>query len=169
MIPMVADAAEARALVRATKFPPLGNRGFAGAGLDADYSLALRDEGRSFTDDANGETFIIAQIETAESVDNVDAILAVDGVDAVFVGPADLGLRLRTMPTGLTLEDAIARVAAAARRSGKAWGITSSGIDDVARRRDQGAQIVPHGADFSLMQMLDTWGRELASLGDAMP
>jgi 4-hydroxy-2-oxoheptanedioate aldolase len=164
MIPMVNSAADARAIVQATKYPPLGNRGFAGSGLDSDYTLALRPEGQRYTDDANNETFVIAQIETAEAVANVEEILAVSGVDAVFVGPADLGLRLRTTPTGLTLEDAIAQVAEAARRSGKAWGITSTSIDDVAARWRQGAQIVPHGSDFGLMQLLETWGRELELL-----
>jgi 2-keto-3-deoxy-L-rhamnonate aldolase RhmA len=164
MMPMVNDAADARAIVRATKYPPLGNRGFAGSGLDSDYTLALRPEGQRYTDDANAETFIMAQIETAEAVANVEAILAVEGIDAVFVGPADLGLRLRTTPTGLELEDAIAQVAAAARRSGKAWGITSTSIDDVAKRWRQGAQLVPHGSDFGLMQQLQTWGNELDAL-----
>jgi 2-keto-3-deoxy-L-rhamnonate aldolase RhmA len=167
MMPMVADAAEARAIVRATKYPPMGNRGFAGSGLDADYTLAPRAEGYSFTDNANRETFIIAQIETADAVARVDEILAVDGIDAVFVGPADLGLRIRTMPTGLDLEDAIAQVAEAARRCGKAWGITSTSINDVAGRQRQGAQIVPHGSDFGLIQMLETWGRELDALDAA--
>lgn len=164
MIPMVNSAAEARAIVQRAKFPPLGNRGFAGSALDADYALALAAAGPAFTDEANRETFILAQIETAEAVAKVDEILAVDGIDAVFVGPADLGLRLRTAPSGLALEDAIEQVARAARRAGKGWGITSTSIDDVARRWRQGAQIVPHGSDLALAQMLSAWGRELDSL-----
>lgn len=167
MMPMVSNAEAARAIVRLVKFPPVGSRGFAGGGLDADYALALGREGQRFTDDANRETFILAQIETAEAVNNIEQILAVDGIDAVFVGPADLGLRLATIPAEFTLEEAITRVAEATRRSGKAWGITAGSIEDVAKRQRQGAQLVPHGGDFGLMQMLATWGRELDLLGDA--
>ena len=77
-------------LVEAAKFPPLGNRGLDGAGLDTDYFLQ---GGPGYTDDANSETFIVAQIESPKAVENVEAIAAVEGVDAVFIGPADLGLR----------------------------------------------------------------------------
>jgi 4-hydroxy-2-oxoheptanedioate aldolase len=167
MIPMVPDAATARAIVNAAKFPPLGNRGFGGgAVLDADFTLDSGRPDSTYFDDANRETFIIAQIETPDAVANADQIAAVPGIDALFVGPADLGLRLVVAPppNGLTLDRAIEQVAAAVRSHGKAWGITAGSIEQLAQRRELGAQIIPRGGDFALMQSLATWGSELDAL-----
>lgn len=85
MIPMVQSAEEARAAVRAMRYPPAGIRGVAaitrasGYGVETDY-LAR----------ANAEVCLIAQAETAEAVALIPEIAAVDGVDAVFIGPSDL-------------------------------------------------------------------------------
>jgi 4-hydroxy-2-oxoheptanedioate aldolase len=167
MMPMVLDAAAARAIAGAAKFPPLGNRGFGGgAVLDADFTLESGRAGSAYFADANRETFIIAQIETPAAVAGADAIATVEGIDALFVGPADLGLRLAAAPPadGLTLADAIEQVSGAVRRHGKAWGITAGSIEELAQRRAQGAQIVPRGGEYMLMQSLEAWGKELDAL-----
>jgi 4-hydroxy-2-oxoheptanedioate aldolase len=167
MMPMVPDAATARAIVSAAKFPPLGNRGFGGGAVrDADFTLDSGRPDSTYFVDANRETFIIVQIETPEAVANADAIASVPGIDALFIGPADLGLRLASAPppNGLTLADAIEQVSAAVRRHGKAWGITAGSIEELARRRDMGAQIVPRGGDHMLMRSLEAWGGELDAL-----
>ena len=91
MMPLVSDAGLAREIVEAVKYPPLGNRGLDGAGLDGDFGLDVWHEGSTYVNDANRETFIVLQIETPEALANVDEIAAVDGVDGLFVGPADLG------------------------------------------------------------------------------
>ncbi len=67
MMPLVADAADAQFIVNCTKFPPMGNRGIDGAGIDGDFGLAVWNEGSSYTDDANRETFIVIQIETPQA------------------------------------------------------------------------------------------------------
>ena len=90
LMPLVADAQEAQRIARAVKFPPIGNRGIDGAGLDADFALG----GGNFTEDANRETFVFVQIETPEGLEDADGIAAVEGIDGLFIGPADLGLRL---------------------------------------------------------------------------
>src|SRR5579862_9103269 len=87
MMPFVSTEETARRLVEAIKFPPLGNRGLDGAGLDGDYYLEGGRAGGSYTEDANRETFIVAQIETPEAVANAEAIAAVSGIDCLFVGP----------------------------------------------------------------------------------
>ncbi len=92
MIPHVSTAEKAQMLVQAVKFPPLGDRGLDGAGLDSDFIIQ---GGPDFPADANRETFLVVQIETPQAVDNVEEIAAVPGVDGLFVGPGDLGLRLR--------------------------------------------------------------------------
>jgi 2-keto-3-deoxy-L-rhamnonate aldolase RhmA len=168
MMPMVPDAATARAIVKAAKFPPLGNRGFGGgAVLDADFTLDSGRPGSTYFADANRETFIIAQIETPDAVANAAEIAAVPGIDMLFVGPADLGLRLAMAPpaNGLTLDRAIEHVAAVVRKHGKAWGITAGSIEELAHRQGLGAQLIPRGGDHALMQSLMTWGGELDALG----
>ncbi len=145
MIPHVSTADKARMLVNAVKFPPLGDRGLDGAGLDSDFILA---GGEDYTDEANRETFLVVQIETPEAVANVDEIAAVEGVDGLFIGPGDLGLRIRKTKTDLTLGSAFETVAAAAKRHGKAWGCPAASIDKVKELREQGAQLIAHGGEF---------------------
>ena len=136
MVPHVSTPEKARMLVEAVKFPPLGDRGLDGAGLDSDFVLG---GGPDFTREANEQTFLVVQIETPQAVENVEEIAAVAGVDALFIGPGDLGLRLQHNPGGMTLEDAYARVAQAAKAHGKAWGSPVGSAEEIVRRREQGA------------------------------
>ena len=124
MFPFVNNAQIARQLVRAVKFPPLGDRGVDGAGMDADYTLAAWTPGSDYCGEANRETFILAQIESPEALENVEEIAAVEGIDCLFVGPADLTRRMSSLPGNepFVLDDAVRRVADAASRAGKAWG-----------------------------------------------
>lgn len=166
MIPFASDVQAASHIVRAVKFPPLGNRGVDGAGLDGDYGSGVWNQGSTYFLDANRETFIVAQIETPEAVAHIDAIAAVPGIDALFVGPADLRLRLSVTESTpkLDFSEAVERVAAAARQCGKAWGIAVGSLDDLTRFRKMGAQIIPWGGDFDLMKALETRSKELDRL-----
>jgi 2-keto-3-deoxy-L-rhamnonate aldolase RhmA len=147
MIPHVSTAEKARMLVQSLKFPPLGDRGLDGAGLDSDFSVQ---GGADYTDQANRETFLVVQIETIEAVENVDSIAATPGVDALFVGPGDLGLRLRHAPdVTWTLEDAIDRVAAAAARHQKAWGMPAVSRARLEELTAKGGQLLAYGGEFS--------------------
>lgn len=158
MIPHVSTPEKAQMLVDAVKFPPIGDRGLDGAGLDSDFILQ---GGESYPREANEQTFLVVQIETLEAVENVDAIAAVNGVDALFVGPGDLGLRIRTYESDLTVDAAMSRVAEAAARHGKAWGCPVASRDELHKRRSQGAQLLPRGGDFmALMTMLKTWSAD---------
>jgi len=121
MLPMVGTAEEARSIVGAMKYAPEGTRGVAlqvahdryrpGAVLD---KLAA----------ANRRSTLFCQIETAEGVENADAIAAVPGVDCLWVGHFDLSASLGVPGQfeSTTFTDAIERVVAAARRHGKALG-----------------------------------------------
>ena len=152
MIPHVSTVEKARMLVDAVKFPPLGDRGLDGAGLDSDFYLQTGDD---YVEAANRETFLVVQIETPQAVENVDEIAAVDGVDGLFIGPGDLGLRIRRTGTDLTMQQAYERVAAAARRHKKAWGCPAATREDVQTLHAQGAQLIAYGGDFSaFMTML---------------
>ncbi len=162
MVPHVSTPEKAQMLADAVKFPPLGDRGLDGAGLDSDYYLQGGDD---FTERANAETFLVVQIETPQAIENVDAIAAVKGLDGMFVGPGDLGLRLKHSDGKLTLEECFERVAQAARKHGKAWGCPVATTEDMQRRYDQGARILAHGGEFlALMRMLEQSAADFDSL-----
>ncbi len=87
IIPMVNSVAEATAAVAACKYPPLGARSFGPI-----LAAARADAGESYFDVANDTTACIPMIETRQAVDSLDDILAIEGVDAIYVGPADLSI-----------------------------------------------------------------------------
>ena len=158
MMPLISDAEEAAHIVNAVKFPPVGNRGMDGAGLDGDFGLEVWRPDSTYTDDVNRETFIAIQIETPEALENVEEIAAVPGVDALFVGPGDLGLRLNQRETGtqISLDAAIAQVADTAKRHGVAWGIPAGTPELIKQYRGMGAQLLAYGGDFSLTAVLES-------------
>ncbi len=165
MFPFVSTADDAREIVSAVKFPPVGNRGLDGAGMDCNYGIDSWRADSTYIEDANRETFIVAQIETPEAVANAAEIAAVDGIDTLFVGPGDLGLRLDVDNTiDMTIDEAVATVAAATQQHGKAWARTASSIEEVERYRQQGAQMVPWGGDFALMNVLKNASAQLDSI-----
>ena len=162
LVPLVSEPEMAVDLVRAAKYPPLGNRGMDGAGLDGDFGIGAWDPQMDYNNAANRETFLICQIETLQAVANAEEIASIDGVDGLFVGPADLSLRIETKGDGsLTMDKAIETVAAAVEKHGKLWGITAGSVDDIQRFRGMGAQMVPWGGDFSLMNVLKQCSADL--------
>ena len=144
LIPHVSTPQKAKMLVDTVKFPPIGDRGIDNAGLDADFHIHDPDEYVAW---ANQETFLAVQIETPEAVHNAEAIAAVEGVDLVFVGPGDLGLRLRQSGE-MTLDDAWEIVAAACKKHGKAFGAPTMGGEEMQKRHRQGAQFLVNSSEF---------------------
>ena len=152
MFPHVTTEADARWIVEATKFPPLGNRGYDGAGLDSDYFL---DSGDDYPQAANDETFLVVQIESPQAVNNVEKIATVEGIDGLFVGPGDLSLRLKH-DSSMTLEQAEERVSAAAAANGKAWGRPAATPEVMRDLHNRGARLIAHGGEFpAILQMLE--------------
>ncbi|QEG00116.1 5-keto-4-deoxy-D-glucarate aldolase [Stieleria maiorica] len=144
LIPHVSTVEKAEMLVDAVKFPPLGDRGIDNAGLDADFHIHDPDH---YTQWANRETFLCVQIETPEGVANIDAIAAVEGVDMIFVGPGDLGLRLRQSGQ-MTIDQAWETVAAACKKHGVAFGGPTMTHDEMQKRHAQGAQLLVNSSEF---------------------
>jgi 4-hydroxy-2-oxoheptanedioate aldolase len=121
MAAQIASAEQAEEFVRWAKFAPRGRRGLNPLGYDGRFgSLSLAE----FANRANEESFVAVQIETAQAVEEVDAIAAIDGVELLFVGPSDLSQALGV--TGDLFHerslDAVDRIAAACRTHGKQWG-----------------------------------------------
>jgi 2-keto-3-deoxy-L-rhamnonate aldolase RhmA len=149
IIPHIPDAATAAQMVQAVKFPPTGDRGIEGRGLDTDYGLTGNRD--TLPPHANAETTLIIQIETPQALANAAEIAALEGVDGLYVGPSDLGLRLQYDASGMSLQQAIEQVAEICREAGKAWGCMPRNIEQVQRYQKMGAQLHVWGIDVKLL------------------
>ncbi|MDZ4804857.1 MAG: aldolase/citrate lyase family protein [Candidatus Eisenbacteria bacterium] len=162
MIPLVDTAEDAARLAQAVKFPPLGQRGLDGAGLDNTFYLPGTGE---YPAAANAETLLILQIESPESLTNLDTIAGTPGVDGLFIGPGDLALRLGcpadwNHPQMAAAEDAVATAAA---KHGIAWGRPGGNVEQIARIARKGGKLIAHGSDFgATMTMLPAYAKNLA-------
>lgn len=147
MIPHVSSADQARELVQAIKFPPLGDRGFDGGGRDASFWVGAP---KDYIAQANHETFLTVQIETPQALEQVEAIAAVPGVDIVFLGPGDMSLRMgcTAAVNDPQMMEVQKRIAAAARQHGKAWGRPVGTAEDARTIIGLGAQFVAFGSEF---------------------
>ena len=139
IVPMVDDAAAARAAAEAMRYPPLGNRSYG----------PLRH--RRDVESANAEVLCLPMIETAAGLRNVEEIAATPGVDGLFLGPSDLALSLGLgLDPGLAQPEVLAgidTVVAAARRNGVPVGTVAA---DAAHARDllrRGVELVTLGSD----------------------
>lgn len=149
LVPMVESAEQARELVRAIHYPPQGVRGVGSALARASRWNSIP----GYLDHADQQMCLLVQIENREGLANLDAIAAVDGVDGVFIGPADLSASLghRGNPghpeVQAAIEDAIVRI----QQAGKAAGILSA--DEALARRyiELGAAFVAVGVDTTVL------------------
>ncbi|MDO6729003.1 aldolase/citrate lyase family protein [Marinovum sp. 2_MG-2023] len=142
--PMISTPEEAEALVSACRYPPFGTRSFG-------PSRGLLYGGKDYVAEANDTVMVIPMIETAEAVDRIDDILAVEGVDMVYIGPNDLAFAVDGhvgFPRPKS-EAAITKIVASAKRHGTPVGIFCSDAKDARARRDQGCALVTPGNDFA--------------------
>jgi 4-hydroxy-2-oxoheptanedioate aldolase len=146
LVPMVETAAQAEQFVAAVRYPPLGSRG-AGPGRATGYGSRFA----QYLGSANDEVAAIVQVETREGVDNAKAILAVPGIDMVFVGPGDLAVSLGVSVGADEHLDAIDRVAVAANESGVPFGIFCMTPEDVERWRARGATLFLLAGDLAML------------------
>ena len=121
MAAQIYSADQAQAFVSWTKFAPQGVRGLNSSGFDANYSHKPLGK---FATEANQAGFVAIQIETLPAVDQVDAIASIEGVDLLFVGPADLSLALGAPGDfdNEALWEVITEVARACKNRGVHWG-----------------------------------------------
>lgn len=152
MVPMVGDADHARTVVAAAKYPPDGRRGCA-FGLAAD-GYVLPGESAEAMRRANDRTLVVVQIETRAGLDNLEEIAAVEGVDVLWVGQADLTASLGKPGQFDDREflDSIQRVADAAQRNGKAAAYLALSVEEGRRMLDLGYRLLAYGGDLWLYQ-----------------
>ncbi|TKC90331.1 4-hydroxy-2-oxoheptanedioate aldolase [Trinickia terrae] len=149
LVPMVQNAEEARAAVAATRYPPQGVRGVGSALARASRWNRVPE----YLHRANQEIAVLVQVETREALANLAEIAAVDGVDGVFIGPADLAADFGHLgnPNHPDVQHAIEVGLTMIRAAGKGAGILSA--DETATRRylDAGATFVAVGVDTTLL------------------
>ena len=150
MAAQIHTAEQAEEFVKWTKFYPRGCRGLNTSGWDGQYATIPMKE---FCEKANRENFLAIQIETAQSVEEVDAIAAIDGVDLLFVGPADLSQNLGV--TGDMFHEkciaAIDKVAAACRKHGKHWGAVTISPEHAAMMVEKGCRLISPASDTKII------------------
>lgn len=146
MVPHVQTAGQARALVRAARYAPLGARGFSRTVRTHAYGLRAPEE--------TPAPVLLAQIETLAAVRESDAIAAVVGIDVLFVGPADLqhDLQHGSEADPPDYEECLARVVEAARGAGKSAGVLLRTPAELGRRIAQGFTHVAVQSDLSLLR-----------------
>ena len=149
IVPQVDSAEEAQAMVRAAKFPPLGNRSYGGRRV-GDFL------GRDYYKTANADTVLILQVESVEAVVAAPAMAAIDGVDGLFLGPDDLSLRegldVQAPKTRASIGRQTRVVAECCRQHGKlsvCVGIVSD--DALAMAREYGYRMVVGGGDVAFL------------------
>ena len=148
IVPMVNNRAEAEQAVAACRYPPQGNRSF-GPIRAALYG------GRGYAMQANGEIACIAMIETAEGIENVAEIVAVPGLDGVYIGPSDLALSLGLAPRGDNDDPVhaatVERIREVCHRQGVAVGIHTGTVEYTKRHLEAGFNFVTLGSDLGFM------------------
>ena len=148
LIPYVCSVAEAKDAVRYTRYPPAGVRGVAGSTRATRFGRV-----KDYAKKAQDEICVLVQVETKDALDKLEDICAVEGVDGVFIGPADLHASMGytgeiNRPEVVTLiEEAMRRI----RKTGKAPGVLAFAEDDIRRYIAAGALFTAVGSDAGIL------------------
>ncbi len=150
IIPSVESAAQAREIIRWTKYPPLGKRGRGYMMGCENYATALEPELLSAADDY---TMIAVQIETTTGLENCEEIFAVEGIEACFVGPADLSVSMGIpgQSDNPRLGEAVERVFQSAAAAGVAPGIHVQTVADAHYWVERGGLFMCYNYDIGMI------------------
>ena len=148
LVPFVQNAAEAAKAVAACRYPPAGIRGITMSGRGSRYGRVP-----DYLERADAEICVLVQVETSEALKQIEAIASVDGIDGVFIGPADLSASLGHIgdPGHVEVQAAIRDAARRLSALGKPAGILTSSESDARRYIDWGYSFVAVGSDFGLL------------------
>ena len=149
LVPMVESAEQAARIVAATRYPPEGIRGVGSALARA----ARWNRIDNYLHAASDDICVLVQVESVNALQNLDAIVSVDGVDGVFFGPADLSASMgkRGNPADPSVQEAIVGGVESVKRLGKAVGILASAPELAHKYLDLGALFVAVGVDTTLL------------------
>lgn len=143
VVPMVHTAEDAKAVAQACRFPPKGDRSW-GWGRARVY-------GNDYSDWIDEQLFVAVQIESAQAVQNAEAIMATPGIDGCWLGPSDLALSMGFAPGEMDQCDeharALEQVVQACRNTGKIPGIAGRSIQDALNRAKVGFQYITASGD----------------------
>ncbi len=147
--PMIDTPEDARLLVAACRYPPIGQRSFG-------PTRAVMAHGPGYdTDEANRQIVVLGQVETPLSLSNLDAILATEGLDGIYVGPSDLTLLMGIGANGDSSDPQflahLAHVVERARAHGRHAGMHCASGDQARRMVDMGFDFVTVGSDTGLI------------------
>jgi len=148
LVPYVSTAAEAKSAVSYTRYPPAGVRGVAGTTRATRFGRV-----KDYAKRAHEEICVLVQVETEAALDNIEAICAIDGVDGVFIGPADLHAsmghtgEIANPKVKPLIDQAIRRI----RKCGSAPGILTPSDADARHWLECGALFVAVGADVGIL------------------
>jgi len=146
VVPRVESAAEAAAAVAASRYPPRGERGL-GPSRATGYGLRLPE----YRESANERLLLAVQVETRAGLAALDELLGVEGVDMVFVGPADLGSSLAIDPDGEELRTTVESILRRSAAAGRLTGVFAASAADAKRWRDLGTELILFGTDLGLL------------------
>lgn len=148
-VPWVNTAEQAEAVVQSVKYYPRGKRGLAGVRA-ADYAQA--GPLGEYVKQANSETLIVIHIETAEAVEQLSDIVAVDGLDVVFIGPTDLShsFGVPGQPQHPKVQEAIDRISETVANSPASLGIMVTNVKAARQWRERGARYITIGLESLL-------------------
>lgn len=150
--PQVESAAHAAEIVAASRYAPMGLRGNGGLSAATEFSTAgTTAERRAF---ANREVFVTVMLETGAAFDDLDAIAAMDGIDALTLRPADLAQDLGVFGTpdqARVLDEKRNLVLAAARKHGKTCAMLASNAAEVRRWQEAGALLLACSSDVEML------------------
>jgi 4-hydroxy-2-oxoheptanedioate aldolase len=151
--PMINTAADARAFVAATKYPPVGERSW---GPHRATMLGGLADQKVYLKEGNALTFTLAMIETRAALDNVAAIAATPGIDGLFLGPADLSIALSQ---GATIDPLLPdvdreleRITEAARKAGKIMGAYCHTAERAVALAKRGVRFLAVGSDLGFLR-----------------
>ncbi len=148
MLPLIQNAREAQAAVRAMRYPPGGMRGFAAMHRASRYGHLPQ-----YVERAEETLFMIVQVETVEALDRLEEIASVEGVDAVFFGPGDLSASMGLLgkPGQTEVFDRIVEASKTVQRLGKSTGVLAPNIDHAKSYCSAGVNFVSVATDCALL------------------
>jgi len=164
IIPDIKNSQEVEEIVKAAKFPPLGNRSYSGLCFSGGYGAKA---GREWIEWSNNETIVGVMIEEPEAVKNINSIMAVEGLNFVLFGPADYSLNIG-LPApdknDTRVQDALKRTIEATKKNNKyvMIGISFPWEEEAQKYIEMGCQMIEIGHDYSILKAI--WTKTLNTL-----